>query len=108
MFSIGEDGTKYEVEISFRLDNSGSWNIEKDPSLWIRNLSLPNGCFYVYGGTYNLKDLRDLIRNKYCSDMNPSAQDVEDALGEIAKGISIVELRDSKLNKILNVFGLSK
>jgi hypothetical protein len=40
--------------------------------------------------------------------MNPSAQDVEDALGEIAKGISIVELRDSKLNKILNVFGISK
>ena len=39
--------------------------------------------------------------------MNPSAQDVEDALGDIVKGISIVELRDSKLNKILNVFGLS-
>jgi hypothetical protein len=108
MFSIGEDGTKYEVEMSFRLDNSGSWNIEKEPSLWIRNLSLPNGCFYVYGGTYNLKDLRDLIRSKYCSDMNPSAQDVEDALGEIAKGISVVELRDSKLNKILNVFGINK
>jgi hypothetical protein len=108
MFSIGEDGTKYEFEISFRLDNSGKWNLEKEPSLWIRNSTLPNGAFYVYGGAYNLKELRDIIRNKYCSDMNPSAQDVEDALGEIAKGISVVEYRESKLNKILNIVGLGK
>ena len=108
MFSIGEDGTKYEFEISFRLDNSGKWNLEKEPSLWIRNSTLPNGAFYVYGGAYNLKELRDIIRSKYCSDMNPSAQDVEDALGEIAKGISVVEYRESKLNKILGVFGIGK
>lgn len=107
MFSLGEDGTRYEVEILFKLDSSGGWNIEKDPSLWVRNKSLPNGYFYIYGGTYNLKELRDLIKDKYCTDMNPSAQDIEDTLGEIAKGISVVELRDSKLNKILNVFGLS-
>ena len=107
MFSLGEDGTRYEIEIVFKLDNSGSWIIEKEPSLWVRNKSLPNGYFYIYGGTYNLKELRDLIKDKYCTDMNPSAQDIEDTLGEIAKGISVVELRDSKLNKILNVFGLS-
>lgn len=107
MFSLGEDGTRYEIEIVFKLDNSGSWIIEKEPSLWVRNKSLPNGYFYIYGGTYDLKVLRDAVKNKYCEDMNPSAQDVEDALGDIVKGISIVELRDSKLNKILNVFGLS-
>jgi len=107
MFSLGEDGTRYEIEIVFKLDNSGSWIIEKEPSLWVRNKSLPNGYFYIYGGTYDLKELRDAVKNKYCTDMNPSAQDVEDALGDIVKGISIVELRDSKLNKILNVFGLS-
>jgi hypothetical protein len=107
MFSLGEDGTRYEIEIMFKLDNSGSWIIEKEPSLWVRNKSLPNGYFYIYGGTYDLKELRDAVKNKYCVDMNPSAQDVEDALGDIVKGISIVELRDSKLNKILNVFGLS-
>ena len=32
MFSLGEDGTRYEIEILFKLDNSGSWIIEKEPS----------------------------------------------------------------------------
>ena len=106
--SLGEDGTKYEIEVIFKLDNSGKWNIEKDPSLWVRNISLPNGYFYVYGGTYNLVELRNLVKDKYCSDMNPSAQDVEDALESIANSISVSELRDSKLNKILGVFGIGK
>ena len=34
--------------------------------------------------------------------MNPSIQDVEDALDNIVKGISIVEFREGRLNKILN------
>ena len=108
LVSLGEDGTKYEIEVIFKLDNSGKWNIEKDPSLWVRNSSLPNGHFYVYGGTYDLVELRDLVKNKYCSDMNPSSQDVEDALDSIAKGISLSEYRDNKLNKILNIIGLGK
>lgn len=108
LISLGEDGTKYEIEVIFKLDNSGKWNIEKDPSLWVRNNSLPNGHFYVYGGNYNLVELRNLVKDKYCSDMNPSAQDIEDALESIANGISVSELRDSKLNKILGVFGIGK
>jgi hypothetical protein len=108
MFSLGEDGTRYEMEIVFKLESSGSWSIEKNPSLWVRNKSLPNGYFYIYGGNYNLKELRDLIKDKYCTDMNPSAQDVEDALESIANSISVSELRDSKLNKILGVFGIGK
>ncbi len=40
--------------------------------------------------------------------MNPSSQDVEDALDSIAKGISLSEYRDNKLNKILNIIGLGK
>ena len=108
LFSLGEDGTKYEIEVLFKLDNSGNWKIEKDPSLWVRNIALPNGHFYVYGGTYDLVELRDLVKNKYCSDMSPSSQDVEDTLDSIAKGISLSEYRDNKLNKILNIIGLGK
>lgn len=108
LFSLGEDGTKYEIEVLFKLDNSGTWKIEKDPSLWVRNIALPGGHFYVYGGTYDLVELRDLVKNKYCSDMNPSSQDVEDTLDSIAKGISLSEYRDNKLNKILNIIGLGK
>lgn len=45
--------------------------------------------------------------DKYCQDMKPSEKIVEDALEGIAKGISLSTYRDNKLNKILNVFGLS-
>ena len=40
--------------------------------------------------------------------MKPSEKIVEDALDNIAKGISLSTHRDNKLNKILNIFGLSK
>lgn len=109
--AVGEDGTKYETEVKFSMSSNGTWQLETSPSLWIRSEKLPNGTFYVYGAEdvtkQDLIDLRDIIKTKYCSDMNPSEKVVEDALDLISRGISRQEFRETKLNKILNVFGVS-
>ena len=110
-YVIAEDGTKYETEVKYLLSN-GSWVLESASSIWVRSEKLPNGVFYIYGGQKELKeivsDFRKLIMNKYCQDMKPSEKIVEDALDGIAKGISLSTYRDTKLNKILGVFGLGK
>ena len=97
------------MEIKYHLSSGGTWSLERDPSIWIKSDKLPNGSFYVsgYGGDYDTKKLRDIIMIKYCQDMKPSEKIVEDALDLISSGINIIESRDNKLNKILNVFGLS-
>ncbi len=100
-YALGEDGTRYETEVKFSLSTDGKWKIEMSPSLWIKSAKLPNGAFYVYGGSYDLVGLRDCIRDNYCSDMNPSEKIVEDILDSISKGISVSTFRDSKLGKIL-------
>lgn len=103
--SIGEDGTKYETEVKFIMSSKdGTWKLESNPSFWIKSSKLPNGSFYVYGGEYDVIGLRKILIDKYCADMKPSEKIVEDALDSISKGISVSEYRDSKLNKILNVF----
>jgi hypothetical protein len=107
-FAKGEDGTLYEIEIKYNLSTHGVWCLERDMSIWIRSDKLPNGSFYVSGyGDYDTLKLRELVMAKYCKDMKPSEKIVEDALDSISNGINIIEARDSKLNKILNVFGLS-
>ena len=110
-YVIAEDGTKYETEVKYLLSN-GSWVLESDSSIWVRSEKLPNGVFYIYGGQKEIKEIvsefRKLIMNKYCQDMKPSEKIVEDALDGIAKGISLSTYRDTKLNKILGVFGLGK
>jgi hypothetical protein len=108
--TIAEDGTRYETEVKYTLSN-GNWVLESSPSVWVRSEKLPNGSFYIYGGQNELKkivsEFRKVIMDKYCQDMKPSEKVVEDALDGIAKGISLSTHRDNKLNKILNVFGLS-
>lgn len=109
--AIAEDGTKYETEVKYILSN-GNWVLESAPSIWIKSDKLPNGSFYIYGGQTELKEIisefRRSMMNKYCKDMKPSEKIVEDALDGIAKGISLSTYRDTKLNKILGVFGLGK
>ena len=111
-YAVAEDGTRYETEVKYTLSNGGTWKLESDPSIWIKNEKLPNGSYYIYGGNNDIKvivnDLRNVIIDKYCQDMKPSEKIVEDALDNIAKGISLSTHRDNKLNKILNIFGLSK
>jgi hypothetical protein len=38
---------------------------------------------------------------KFLQDFKPTLGDLEDTLGELAKGINIAEFRDGKINKIL-------
>lgn len=101
MIALGDDGTSYEIEIKFTL-NHEKWNLEEE-GLWVRNTSLPNGIFYITNHRTDdmVSKLIDTILKKYCVDMNPSIEDVEDVLGDIVKGINISSFRDSKLNKIL-------
>jgi hypothetical protein len=111
-YAIAEDGTRYEIEVKYRLTNSGVWQLESDPSIWVRNEKLPNGAYYIYGGNTEVKDIiaefQKVIMDKYCKDMKPSEKIVEDALESIAKGISLSTYRDNKLDKILGIFGLGK
>ncbi len=110
-YAIAEDGTKYETEVKYLLNN-GNWVLESAPSIWVKSEKLPNGSFYIYGGQTELKEVvskfRKSMMDKYCKDMKPSEKIVEDALEGIAKGISLSTYRDTKLNKILGVFGLGK
>ncbi len=111
-YAIAEDGTRYETEVKYSLSNAGKWNLENDPSIWVKSEKLPNGSYYIYGGRNDIKaivnDFRNVIIDKYCKDMKPSEKIVEDALENIAKGISLSTNRDNKINKILNIFGFSK
>ena len=99
--TTGEDGTRYELEVRFNLVDD-EWKLESNPSLWLRNPNLPNGMLYVYGSKYDLTNLRKVVMDKFCSDMNPSTKEVEDVLDSINKGISVSVYRNNKLNKVLN------
>jgi hypothetical protein len=103
MTAKGEDGSTYEIEIKFSLKDD-RWELDKSADLWLRNESLPDGMFYIsdYKSDGEVKNLRDAVLEKYCQDMKPSIKDIEDTLDDIAKGISIVEFREGRLNKILN------
>ncbi len=104
MFCHGEDETKFEICVKYSLSNE-VWVMEPIPSLWVRNKDLPGGYYYIH----NEKDtitLRDLVKSKFCSDMNPKIEDIESKLGDICKGISLSTYRDSKLTKILKFIKL--
>lgn len=105
MYALGEDGTKYETQVRFHIVSS-AFVLESTPSLWLKNKDLPGGTYYIYGGSVdissNLVSLRDAIKERYCSDMNPMIQDLEDQLEQICKGISISTYRDNKINKIID------
>ena len=103
MYAFGEDGTKYETQIRYHIVSS-TFVLESNPSLWIKNKDLPGGTYYIYGGSSNIAPLiplRDAIKEKYCKDMEPKIEDLEEQLEQICKGISISTYRDNKINKIL-------
>lgn len=103
MSATGEDGTKYEIEVKYSLVGD-VFRLESTPSLWLRHNNLPNGMYMI--STFNTDDgllvsLRDLVKEKYCKDLNPTSQLIEDTLDVISKGISTSEYRENKLNQIL-------
>lgn len=101
LFSDGQDGTQYEIDIKYSINND-VFHLENHPSLWIRNQNLPNGVYLINSfNSSNIIDLRDAVKEHFCSDMNPSIEQLEQTLDEICKGISISLYRENKLNDIL-------
>lgn len=103
MSATGEDGTKYEIEIKYTLV-SDNFILDSNPCLFLRNNNLPNGIYMI--SMFNtdpvaLVSLRSLIKEMFCSDMNPTVQIIEDELDKICKGISTEEYRENKINKII-------
>lgn len=104
MTSTGEDGTKYELEIKYSLAGD-SFNLDTNPSIFLRNNNLPNGLYMI--SIFNtepgvLVSLRDLVKEMYCKDLNPTSQIIEDTLDSISKGISTSEYRENKISKLLD------
>lgn len=100
MYAIGEDGTRFEISIEYTIVDE-KFVMNSSPGMWIKSPELPGGSQYVYGYKDVVK-LRDIIKDKYCSDMNPKISDVEDKLDNILKNISVRTNRDNKLTKLLN------
>lgn len=101
MSAIGEDGSKFEIDIKYSLIND-TWKIEQLPSLTIRSNILPNGHMFVYGGNHpTIELLRNEVKNMYCSDMNPTTEIVEKGLDSIMKGIDLSNYRDNKIENVL-------
>ena len=103
MSATGEDGTKYEIEIKYTLVGD-NFILDSNPFLFLRNNNLPNGIYMI--SMFNadlvaLVSLRSLIKEMFCSDMNPTVQIIEDELDKICKGISTEEYRENKINKII-------
>jgi hypothetical protein len=99
MEANGSDGTVFTMNIEYMLSD-GSWKFEEN-GIWIKNDILPEGNYNISAYKYKeLLILRDLIKEKFCSDLNPKIKDVEDILSDICKGISISTLRDNKLNQL--------
>jgi len=99
MVTKGSDGTAFEMNIEYTLSDD-KWRLEEN-SVWIENATLPTGRYSI--SSYKYKEvllLRDLIIEKFCGDLDPKIEVVEDILTDICKGISISTLRDNKLNDL--------
>lgn len=97
--TYGEDSTEYVMDVKWALIGD-NWQLDSSPSLWIKNSSLPNGAYYVYDQSLDLKGLRSSIIDTHCQDMSPSVKDVEDIFDKICSNINTSAVRDDKLEKI--------
>lgn len=100
-YTTGDDSTQYSIDIKWTLSNE-KWSLESTPSMWIKNNNLPNGMYFLYGNKYDVKRLRDVIIKNYCSDMNPSIEDIELLFEEMYNNINLSGIRDNKIIDILN------
>lgn len=97
--TYGEDSTEYVMDVKWALIGD-NWQLDSSPSLWIKNSSLPNGSYYAYDQSLDLKGLRNAIIDTHCQDMNPQVKDVGDIFDEIYNNINTSAVRDDKLEKI--------
>lgn len=99
--ALSEDGlSEFEANIRFQLVND-DWVMETSCGVWIKNKELPSGGMYLISSTYpGVLKLRDILKNKYCSDLVPSSDKVIDSLSNILKNISKSVYRDNVITKV--------
>lgn len=99
MFSKGADDTSFSMLIEYRLSGE-RWTLQSN-YLFLENPDLPDGMYLISNhANPRVDELRDLIIEHFCKDLNPTIETVEALLEGISKGISISTLRDNKLKDL--------
>ena len=101
MVSFGTDGSKFTLEVKFIHNKSVIIELDKSPGMFINNEKIPKGIMYIDSNYGDIVKLRDIVKDKFCSDMKPSGS-IESVLDSICNSITISELRDSKIDDIFN------
>ncbi len=100
MVSNSTDGTEFKIEIKYSIINDNLL-LEEKPSMFIKNDLLPDKIYYLVGTKWNLKELRDIVKDMYAPDMNPTMDSVMNIIKNITKNISPSTWRDDNINKII-------
>ena len=100
MVSNSTDGTEFKIEIKYSIINDNLL-LEEKPSMFIKNDLLPDKIYYLLGTKWNLKELRDIVKDMYAPDMNPTMDSVMNIIKNITKNISPSTWRDDNINKII-------
>ena len=98
--STGEDGTKYELEVKWILSNE---KFTLDNSyLFVRNDNLPNGLYCCNYMVNDIKPLRDLLLERYCQDLNPTAEEICDTFDKMRIGMNKELWRDTQIKNVID------
>lgn len=100
MIANSSDGTEFKIEIKYSIIKD-DLIMEEKPSMFIKNDLLPDKIYYLVGSKWNLKELRDIVKEMYAPDMNPTMDSVMDIIKNITKNISPSTWRDDNINKII-------
>jgi hypothetical protein len=100
MIAKSPDGTEFKIEIKYSIIND-NLVIEEKPSMFIKNDLLPDKIYYLLGTKWNLKELRNVVKDMYAPDMNPTMDSVMSIIKTITKNISPSTWRDDNINKII-------
>ncbi len=101
MSATGEDGSIFEIEIKY-IVSGDKFILESMPSMWIRNPILPGGFYLISTANSDFVfNIRDVVKEIFCTDFNPTTQTLVDKLEVINRGISLETYRENKLNDIL-------
>ena len=100
MIANSQDGTEFKMEIKYSIIND-NLILEEKPSMFIKNDLLPDKIYYLVGTKWNLKELRNVVKDMYALDMNPTMDSVANIIKTITKNISPSTWRDDNINKII-------
>jgi hypothetical protein len=100
MIATSKDSTEFKIELKYLIQND-HLKIEEKPSMFVKNDSLPDKIYYLHGVKWNLVELRDIVKEMYAPDMNPTMDSVMSIIKTITKNISPSTWRDDNINKII-------